>query len=112
MDQTFTLSISGIVLFCGGIITVSTAVGIVLNLITKAREPDLKQNQRIELLEKKIAKFEEYLENDKIKIEAIEDGNKLVQRSLLALMSHALNGNDITKLEEARNDLERYLINK
>lgn len=112
MDHTFTFSISGIVLFCGGVITVSGAIGIVLNLINKAKEPNIKQDQRIETLEKRINKFEEFLANDKAKIESIEEGNKLVQQALLGLMSHAINGNDIDKLVKARDSLENYLVSK
>jgi hypothetical protein len=36
----------------------------------------------------------------------------VTQQALLALMSHAINGNDIDKLSRAKDDLESYLINK
>ena len=39
---------------CGAIITVSAAVGIVVNFINKAKLPNKQQNERIDALEKEV----------------------------------------------------------
>jgi hypothetical protein len=52
------------------------------------------------------------LDNDNDRIKSIEEGNKVTQKALLALMSHALNDKDDSKLLEAKDELERYLINR
>ena len=43
---------------------------------------------------------------------AIDDGNKVTQRAILALMKHAINGNDIDELRRAEKNLEEYLVEK
>ena len=63
-------------------------------------------------LEDRLKKHEEYFNNDNKRLLAIEEGNRVTQKALLALMSHAINGNDVDKLKEAENSLREYLINK
>lgn len=103
----------------GAIITISTAIGVIINLITKLREPEKKQDDRIKACEDRldkldgvIEKFQGYFTNDDNRLKAIEDGNRITQTSLLALLKHALNGNDTKSLKEAEKSLEEYLINK
>jgi len=59
-----------------------------------------------------VKQLKDYLDNDNRRIKTIEAGNRITQQALLALMSHALNGNDVDKLEKARDDLQEYLIAK
>lgn len=105
-------SIASVLYICTAITTISAAVTVIVSWINKAKEPNARQNLRLDQLETKIEKISIYLDNDNIRIKAIEEGNKVTQKALLALMSHALNGNDLDKLEEAKNSLEQYLINK
>lgn len=104
--------IATVLYICTAITTISAAVTVIVSWVNKAKEPNARQNLRLDQLETKIEKISMYLDNDNVRIKAIEEGNKVTQKALLALMSHALNGNDLDKLEEAKNSLEQYLINK
>lgn len=97
---------------CTAITTISAAISVILTWISKAKEPNARQNLRLDQLEAKVDKLSVYLDSDNKRIKAIEEGNKVTQKALLALMSHAINGNDTDKLTEAKNSLEQYLINK
>jgi len=104
---------------CSALITLSAAAVIVINAIKKLREPENAQNREIKELKElyrsmdaRLKVHEEYFNNDKKKISAIEEGNRVTQKALLALMSHAINGNDVDKLKEAENSLREYLINR
>lgn len=104
---------------CSALITVSAAVAVIINAIKKIKEPENVQNQKLEDISKKIDSIEarlkiheEYFNNDNRRISAIEEGNRVTQKALLALMSHAINGNDVDKLKEAESSLRDYLINK
>lgn len=104
---------------CSALITVSAAVTIIINAIKKLKEPENAQNKKLEEISAKIdaieARFkihEEYFNNDNRRISAIEEGNRVTQKALLALMSHAINGNNTDKLKEAENALREYLINR
>ena len=45
-------------------------------------------------------------------IERIEEGNKITQQALLALLNHAIDGNDIAEVKKASKDLTDYLIRR
>lgn len=104
---------------CSALITIAAAVTIVINAVKKLKEPENAQNQklqeieeRMKVFEDRLKKHEEYFNNDNKRLLAIEEGNRVTQKAILALMSHAINGNDIDKLKEAENSLREYLINK
>ena len=104
---------------CTTIVTISAAIGVIIKVIDKARTPELKQNNRLDLIEKRledidktIATFREYFTNDDNRFKAIERSNKVTQTALLALLKHSLNGNDKESLREAEKSLEEYLIDK
>ena len=108
-----------IVAICGAIVTVSAAVGVLIKAFTKAKEPEAIQNQRLAKCESDIAEvyrkfmdYDTFLKHDKIRLDRLEDGNEVVSEALLALLSHAINGNDVDALTKARNNLNDYLIKK
>lgn len=52
------------------------------------------------------------LDSDNRRIKSLEDGNRVVCKALLALLSHEINGNSIDKLRNALLDLNDYLIER
>ena len=52
------------------------------------------------------------LDNDHKRIKTLEDGNKVVCKALMALLSHEINGNSSDKLQKALTDLHEYLIER
>lgn len=108
-----------IVAICGAIVTVSAAVGVLIKAVTKVKEPETIQNQRLAKCEsdiseayKKFMDYDTFLKRDKVRLDRLEDGNEVVSEALLALLSHAINGNDVDALTKARNNLNDYLIKK
>ena len=67
---------------------------------------------RLESVEKKLEQYDDYFRRDLRRIEILEEGNRVTQKALLALMSHAIDGNDIERLRKAKDDLNEYLINR
>ena len=41
-----------------------------------------------------------------------EEGNKYTQKALLALLAHAIDGNNVEQLRKAEDDLKNYLIDR
>ena len=104
---------------CSALITISAAVAVIINAVKKLKEPENVQNREIRELKDKMKIFEdrlnrhdEFFGNDNKRLLAIEEGNRVTQQAILALMQHAINGNDIDKLKKAEDDLKTYLINK
>lgn len=101
-----------LMVICGAIVTLSAAIAVVVKVVNKAREPEHSQNERIDALEKKVERFEQLFDNDNKRLIELEKGNRVMQQGMLALLSHALNGNDVDSLKKAKEDLQQYLIGK
>lgn len=91
------------------IITVGAVVTLFITVSKAAQRPNQTQDERLDALEKWQGEVEKRLETGSSHFERIDSGNRVTQRALLALMSHAINGNDIDKLRKAKDDLETYL---
>ena len=105
---------------CGGIITALTLWNLIEQRIKATKMPTTNLEERVGLLEKKLefevkAMFVEYdarFGRDKQKIESIEEGNKVTQQAILALLNHAIDGNNEEEMTDARRALNKYLIGK
>jgi len=95
---------------CGAIISISSATAIIIKLVQKAKQPERNQDKRIEELERLVKRHEQLFNNDNTRLNELEEGNRVTQQALLALLSHSINGNDTDKLTKARDDLQQYLI--
>ncbi len=84
--------------------------------IAKARAvlkaPGAAQDERINKLEGDRDKMMQFLDNDKRHLAALDEGNRVTQRALLALLAHAIDGNNIDQLKKAEGRLNDYLVNK
>lgn len=98
--------------FCQAITIIAAALTIIFQAIKRAKQPNETQNARLSRLEERMDKAYELFAKDKIRLDTFAEGERITQQALLALMSHAINGNDTDKLENAKNKLEEYLINK
>lgn len=114
-----TISVKALLAICAAIVTASGAIGAIVKLIRWLKRPEEKQNENIDKLDAKIDKLEKRMEavedklsTDKSRLEDLETGLKLTLESLLALLSHALDGNDIDGLKKTKTDLNKYLLGK
>lgn len=95
---------------CGAIVSVSAAIAVISKLIQKAKTPEKNQNDKIAILEKKVEVIDQHLDNDNKRLQKLEEGNRVTQQAILALLSNALNGNDVDSLQKAKERLEDYLL--
>ena len=103
----------------GAIVTVGAVATLIFKLFNRLRAPETKQNERIGALEEwkketeeTLKNFNQYFINDNTRFKDIERSNKITQGALLALLKHALNGNDLESLKDAEKELEAYLLDK
>lgn len=104
----------------GGALVFINFFNAVKDLVKSTKQPTSNLEERVSLLEKKLefeikATFVEYdarFGRDKTKIESIEEGNKVTQQAILALLNHAIDGNNEEEMNAARKDLNKYLINR
>lgn len=103
---------TGFLAICAGIAAIGAATSWIIKAVNAAKAPGKIQDERIEALEKKVADLEGYSKSDKSRLEEIEDGNRMTQRALLALLSHGIDGNNREEMVKAKNELTTYLIEK
>lgn len=95
---------------CAAIITIVNAWKAIKEV--KAASPNAKQNDVLDLHEKRLKIIEERLDRGDEKFNKINSGEEVMLEALLALTSHAINGNDLDPLKEARDKLQKHLIQK
>ena len=52
------------------------------------------------------------LNNDNSRLRDLEEGNKVICRGILAMLSHEINGNSNDKLTASQQEITNYLINR
>lgn len=104
------------VIVVGAILALATAVntlGSAFEKISKARQaaqaPNKAQDGRLADLERRMGDVERMLGNDKHSLDKINAGLEASFQVQLALLDHALNGNNVTQMQTARDGLYDYL---
>lgn len=104
--------IENLVTICTLIISLSTIVNVALVVKGRFEAPEKNQNKRLDALENRVDELEsEAEETNRILLE-LEESNRVTHKALLALMSHALNGNNMDKLTTAYSELEDHLVGR
>lgn len=95
-----------------GVVTLAGAGGVIIAIYKWARKPDSVRDE-------KLKKHDGLLDNDNRRLKSLEewraeknDSEKILMKSLLALMSHELDGNHTNDLKKARDDLQEYIIGR
>lgn len=91
----------------------------VMNAIKTYREEKGRRNHpvnelgaKVEMHEEKLGEHEEKLKKDYSRINDLEDGNRIMMRAMMAMLSHEINGNSTDKLKESLEEIQRYLIER
>ncbi|MBR1855342.1 MAG: hypothetical protein IJ794_19745 [Lachnospiraceae bacterium] len=103
---------TAILAVCGAIITVSSAVTIIIKAVRAAKAPEDAQNDRLTKLEARMARYDELFANDNKRLNTIEEGNRVTQKAILALLKHGIDGNQVAAMQKAEEELQGFLIDK
>lgn len=106
------LIVGGLLALAGAVTTLGSAAEKIAKVIRAAKAPNDEQDRRISTAEKDIRDIKGFIANDKKRLDALEGGNRVTQRALLALLGHGLDGNNQKQMKEAKEELESYLINR
>ena len=115
--------INTILALCGAIITISAAMTVIIKAVEKLRQPNKKQDERLDKAEQDIKNIRErlrdgdhqfYLDTERMgKIETSQkEINIIIIESLQALTKHAIDGNDVESLRESKKRLDDFLTEK
>lgn len=97
---------------CAGIIALGGAGAIIVGLYKWAKKPDDDRDDRLK-------HHDEMLDSDNKRLKELEkeqaemkEAQSVLMKSILALMSHAIDGNHLEELKIARDDMQNYLLRR
>ena len=79
-------------------------------VITAVKKPKADQDKRITKLEERVNAMEGFLKKDKLRLDRMDEGQRVTMQALLALLDHNLDGNNIDQMQKAKKDLQKHLI--
>lgn len=97
---------------CSAFLILTNAIERLVGIWKKAKAPNDQQNERIGALEAWRVDVDRKLLNDNTHLSSIDEGNRVTQRALLALLDHGIDGNNTKQMKDAKESLESYLINR
>ena len=63
-------------------------------------------------LKNMVQKHAELLDKDNQRLKAYENSNRMILQCLLVIINHEITGNGIETMKEARDELQKFLVNK
>lgn len=102
---------TGVLAVASAIVLLSNAAEKIIKALRAARAPNAAQDAKISELEGRLATVERHLNSDNVRLKTMEQEHKAVLTSLLALLDHSLDGNNIEQMKAAKSDLINSLTN-
>lgn len=123
MDTVITFTPSQLFAFItaigSAIVTCGAVVALFIKLINKIKAPETEQNQRIKSLEEENKARKEEIQKLSIRLQTgdnnfkeLEKTQKIILRSLQALLRHSLGSDDPGALKVAMKELDDFLVDK
>lgn len=117
MENTITITVEGLLWFCGAIAAIGGATAVISRWLTpfKKLKEDVSQkaNQAdFEALKREVSEWRGYQKTDHKELEVLTTGNEKVCQCLLAIIDHELTGNSVDRLRKAKDEMQEYLIKR
>lgn len=95
-----------------GIGAIGGAISVIEHVVSRATMKSNKIAAQVIEHDHTLEKHSEYLDNDNKRLKDVEDTNRLIMRGIMNLLSHEIDGNHTSQLEEVRNDMNKYLLDR
>lgn len=92
--------------------TIAGAVGKIVQAWKAAKAPNDRQDKRLDDLEAWRREVDGKLNTDNERLGSMDEGNRVTQRAILALLDHGIDGNNIEQMQHAKEALQNHLINR
>lgn len=94
------------------IVLLSNAAEKIVKAVKAAKAPNIRQDERLEALETWRKDVDRKLARETDHMSAIDVGNRVTQRALLALLDHGIDGNNYEQMRHAKEELQEHLISR
>lgn len=106
------LDLTTLLAWATGLVVLANAAEKIAKAWQIYKAPNTRQGERLDAVEKHLEEVDSYLARDKKRLDTLESGNRITQRALLALLEHGIDGNNITQMQAAKEELQSHLINR
>lgn len=103
---------TAVLAIASAVVLLSNAAEKIGKAVQAAKAPNIKQDERLNAVEKHLEEVDKFLALDKKRLDMIDDGNRATQRAILALLDHGIDGNNIEQMQHAKEGLQNHLINR
>lgn len=93
-------------------VLIANAVEKIVKAYKAAKAPNVHQDERLDALEEWRKEVDRKLIADNNRLRDKEEGDRVTQRALLALLDHGIDGNNIKQMQSAKEELQNHLINR
>lgn len=105
-------TMTAILSLCGAVITIDKVVDIVIKFKGRATNDVKYLSEKVQEHEAEIDKIHGFLARDKTRLDAMDKGMSVLQKSILALIDNAIDDTDKAPLLDAKKDLNNFLIER
>ena len=103
---------TAILAIASAIVLLSNAAEKIGKAIQTAKAPNTLLSERMDKAEKHLEEVDGFLAIDKKRLDRLDEGNRATQRALLALLDHGIDGNNLSQMQHAKEELQNHLINQ
>lgn len=101
-----------VIAVCGWVVVIINAIEKVVGAGRALNAPNVEQDRRLAALEARCDKYDRFFDSDKQRISDLEQMLSVLMQAQFALLSHAINGDDIDKLKKVQSDMMDYLTKR
>lgn len=110
--QIIGLVIGGILAAAGAVNTVGAAIEKIVKVWRSAKAPNDEQDRRITALENATTELQREAERIRQRLDESDVDKPILYKSLLALLGHGIDGNNVDEMRSAKQEIQNYLIKK
>ena len=96
----------------GAVILIRNGAAAIIDLVKWWKTPNADQDKRIEALETITAELQRQAKALHDRLDSNDDGMTIMYKSLLALLGHGIDGNNVDEMRSAKQEIQNYLIKK
>ena len=111
-NLTPAIVLGAVLAVAGGISTLGNAANWLVKLVSVMKAPNAEQDRQLAELAEWRKSVDQKLDNDNRRLNRNEDSERITQRTLLALLSHGIDGNHLDQMQKAKDELQNHLISK
>lgn len=103
------MNVANILSICGGVSIIGGAAMYIYKLVVAIGRPAKEINEKIDNLGAEVEALKNEVDKYKNRLGKNDETTTIILQALLCLLEHGIDGNNISKMEKAKDTLEKWL---